>query len=59
MEELIIYKFQAKAIEDALRSAARIFKSQSKTTCVDRDIIESWQYIQNVIDGNIDKEVER
>jgi len=38
MEELIIYKFQAKKIEDALRKTANVLKSHNKETCLDRDI---------------------
>ena len=59
MEELKIYKFQAKKIEDTFRLVSRILESKSKKTSVDRDVIQSWEYIKNVLNGDIDKIVPR
>ena len=55
MEELKIYEFQAKRIEDTLRLVANLLKSQSRETCLDRDVMRSWEMIKNVIDKNPDK----
>ncbi len=59
MEELKIYEFQAKQIEDTLRKVSNILKSHSKETCIDRDVMQSWQMIINTISGNIDEHVSR
>jgi len=59
MDELKIYKFQAKRIEDTLRLVANRLKSHTKTTCLDRDIMQSWEMIKNVLSGEIDKHVNR
>ena len=50
MKELKIYEFQAKNIEDTLRLVARTLESKSKKTCLDRDIMQSWQTIKNVLE---------
>ena len=49
MKELIIYEFQAKEIENALRCAANALESHDKTTCLDRDIMQSLEMIKNVL----------
>jgi predicted transcriptional regulator len=59
MKELKIYEFQAKQIEDTFRLVARILKSKSKETSVDRDVMQSWQMIKNVLSENIDEHVGR
>jgi len=59
MEELKIYKFQAKLIEDALRLAARTLGSKEKISSMDRDIMQAWKYIQNCLNGKIDERVSR
>lgn len=59
MKELKIYEFQAKQIEDTFRLVSRVLESKSKKTSLDRDVMVSWQMIKNVIEGNIDKHVER
>jgi hypothetical protein len=38
MKELLIYEFQAKEIENALRFAIRILKSREEKTAVDRTL---------------------
>ena len=55
MEELKIYKHQAKQIEDTLRMVANTLKSHSKETCLDRNVIQSWDMIKNVIEGEPDR----
>jgi len=59
MEELTIYEFQAKRIEDTLRMVANTLKSHDKKTSLDRDVMQSWQMIKNVLNKNIDEEVKR
>lgn len=59
MKELKIYEFQAKRIEDTLRLAARALESQNKETCLDRDVMQSWEMIKNVLAEDIDKRVIR
>jgi len=59
MEELKIYEFQAKQIEDTFRLVARILESKNKTTSVDRDVMQSWEMIKNVLRKNIDAHVPR
>lgn len=59
MRELKIYEFQAKQIEDTLRLVARCMESHNKTTSVDRDVMQSWQMIKNVLSENIDEHVSR
>lgn len=59
MKELKIYEFQAKQIEDTFRLVARILESQNKETSVDRDVMQSWQYIKNVLDEKINERVPR
>lgn len=59
MEELTIYEYQAKRIEDTLRMVANVLKSRDKKTSLDRDVMQSWQMIKNVLNKNIDEEVKR
>ena len=59
MKELKIYEYQAKQIEDTLRLAARALGSHSKTTSLDRDVMQSWEMIQNVLKGEPENEVKR
>jgi hypothetical protein len=59
MKELKIYEFQAKQIEDTFRIVARVLESKSKETCLDRDVMVSWQMIKNVLEGKIDEHVNR
>lgn len=59
MKKLEIYEFQAKRIEDTLRLVANRLKSYNKETSLDRDIVQSWKMIQNVLSGDIDKSVPR
>lgn len=59
MKELTIYEFQAKQIEDTLRLFARVLDSKSKKTSIDRDVMQSWQMIKNVLAGDIKNQVKR
>jgi hypothetical protein len=59
MKKLFIYEFQAKQIEDTFRIVSRTLQSKDKETCLDRDVMVSWEMIQNVIKGDIDKHIER
>lgn len=59
MKELIIYEYQAKQIEDTLRLVANILQSHQKTTSLDRDVMQSWAMIQNVINEKPDERVIR
>lgn len=54
MEELKIYKYQAKQIEDTLRKVANTLESNNLTTCLDRDVMQSWEMIKNVLNEQID-----
>jgi len=59
MKELKIYEFQAKQIEDTFRLVSNLLNSKEKETSLDRDIIQSWEMIKNVLEKNIDKPVNR
>lgn len=59
MEELKIYKFQAKHIEDTLRLVARTLESRNKETSIDRDVMQAWGMIKNILNGEPDKHVQR
>ena len=59
MKELKIYEFQAKQIEDTFRLVARMLDSKTKTTSVDRDVMQSWEMIKNVLAEKIDTNIQR
>ena len=59
MKELKIYEFQAKQIEDTFRMIVNVLDSHKKTTCLDRDIMVSWQMIKNIIECEPSEHVER
>ena len=59
MKKIEIYEFQAKAIQDALRIVSRVLNSSTKTTSLDRDIIQAKAYIDNALNGEIDTHVKR
>ena len=59
MKELKIYEFQAKQIEDTFRLVARTLESKCKTTSLDRDVMQSWEMIKNVLAEKIDVHVPR
>jgi hypothetical protein len=59
MKELKIYEFQAKRIEDTLRLVANTLHSHGKTTCLDRDVMQSWEMIINVLAEHPEKTTDR
>jgi hypothetical protein len=59
MKELKIYEFQAKQIEDTFRLVARSLDSKTKTASIDRDVMQSWEMIKNVLSEKIDTHVPR
>ena len=59
MKELKIYEYQAKRIEDTFRLVARLLESDKKLTCLDRDIMQSFGIIKNVLSERIDDNVKR
>lgn len=59
MKKLTIYEYQARDIEDCLRKVANTLCSHSKETCLDRDVMQCWQWMKNVLTDNIDAMVKR
>ena len=59
MKELKIYEFQARQIEDTFRLISNLLESKTKQTCLDRDIMQSWEMIKNVLAEQIDTYVPR
>jgi hypothetical protein len=55
MEELLIYKYQAESIKEALRLVANLHNSKSAKTCFDRNVIQAQRMIENVLNGEPDK----
>jgi len=51
MKELIIYEFQAKTIENALRLAMNVLDSRSKKnqTAMDRELLRADEFIKSVL----------
>lgn len=49
MEELIINKYQAKTIENALRLAINAMESKKAETAMDRELIRADKYIKEVL----------
>ena len=54
MEEIIIYKFQLEAIQNALRLTSNHFESDKGETCLDRQVRQSNQYALNALGGKKD-----
>lgn len=59
MKELTIYEFQAKQIEYTFRIVANVLKSQSRETSLDRDVMQSWEMIKNILAEEKEKTVKR
>jgi hypothetical protein len=53
MEELKIYKFQAKQIDNTLRLVTRVLSSHNKETSLDREIMKSSETIKSILDETI------
>ena len=49
MEELVIFKYQAKEIENTLRLVANVLGSRKEETCLDRQIMRSTEFIKEVL----------
>lgn len=49
MDELTIYKYKAREIEDTLRLVANLHNSRKPTTCFDRKVCKSIEYIQETL----------
>ena len=50
MEELIIHKYQAKAIQNALRLTIRIYKCRNEETAYDREVMRSYRFINEILE---------
>ena len=57
MKKIIIYEFQLKVIEDALRLTSNLHNSQRGETCFDRQVRQAKKYTENALAGKIDKRV--
>lgn len=55
MKELKIYEYQAEHIENTLRIVARLLESNKKDTSLDRDVMQAWSMIKNVLSGEYNK----
>ncbi|MBD2705528.1 hypothetical protein IC229_33275 [Spirosoma sp. BT702] len=49
MEELKIYQYQAKEIEDTLRIVANVLNSRSRETALDRQVMKAYEMIEKVL----------
>lgn len=58
MEKLIIYKFQAETIENALRLAMNVLDSRNKSTqtAMDRELLRADKFIKSALAKQIDKQ---
>jgi len=54
MKEIVIYEFQLKDIEEALRITSNIHNSSQGLTCHDRCVMNALQYTKNALAGNKD-----
>jgi hypothetical protein len=57
MEEIIIYKYQLKDIQNALRLAIHINGCHNKKdqTCFDRQMLKAKLFVDNALNGKIDE----
>ncbi len=55
MEELVIHKYQAEQLEDALRIVANTLNSRSRETCLDRQVMKAIEMIKEVLATSKDK----
>lgn len=49
MEELVIFKYQAKEIENTLRLVANVLGSRKEETCLDRQIVRSQEFLKEIL----------
>ena len=57
MDEIIIYKYQLKNIQNALRLAININNCDKKDnqTCFDRQMLKAKLFVDNALNGKIDE----
>ena len=57
MDEIIIYKYQLKAIQNALRLAININDCNKKDnqTCFDRQMLKAKLFVDNALNGKTDE----
>ena len=58
MDEIIIYKYQLKDIQNALRLAIHINGCHNKKdqTCFDRQMLKAKLFVDNALNGKIDEQ---
>ena len=54
MKELKIYEYQAKHVRDALQLVARVYECKSKETCLDRDVMQAIEMMNNILNEKPD-----
>lgn len=59
MDKLMIYRFQLEHLKDTLRVVANTLNSRDLNTCLDRDIMQSIGFVDNALEGDIDRRVNR
>jgi len=59
MEELTILTYQAKQIEDTFRKVANVLHCHKLESCLDRDVMQAWEYAQNVLNKTPNNTVQR
>lgn len=52
MEEIKIHKHQLKQIQETLRMCANALKSHTRETCLDRDVMHSWNISKALLNGD-------
>lgn len=50
MNKVEIYEWQLKNIQDCLRIVSRVLDSSKKVTSLDRDIVQSQEYVKNALE---------
>lgn len=57
MEEITIYKFQLESILEALRLTMILHNSKDGATCFDRQVRQSYKYVENALQSNKDARI--
>lgn len=57
MKEIIIYEYQLKVINEALRLTANIHKSWNGKTCFDRQVRQAKKFAENALEDKRDEHV--
>lgn len=55
MQKLEIYRFQAESIKHALRIVSNRLNCHTKKTCLDREVMEATEIIENVLNERINQ----